>query len=470
MPKEMSIVSNIHLTGRGLFLIITLSMAFILMDVFLIKFYDTIDKNMIPLMVKKIIFSVVSFLCVILQLIVLRYLKQLTLKTKISKIINVELISKIVHVSQYSLMVLLAFMIFQLFYLNYYSSLLLILFVAITYGIASILILKTAMSFISWYKLNHNFIFLIYSISFGLIAFNLILTSITVDKILSEKPVQIREFAGGSMDISGGKYKLLSNLVKISSIMSFIGIWFTTALLMYTTTEKIIKKVRYWIILSTPLVYFLLGYFVQDIFGTVLFSYFSSNPILIALTLSSIFILSKPVGGLIFGLLFWRISRLVRSDRTLREYMIVSGYGFLLLFSANQASLLALGPYPPFGLVTILFMVIGSYLVFTGISNSAVLIARDKVLRKEFYRNAMRQLDLLGAIGVAQMEKEIIKNYKSIEKRIKQPEMRDRRFEKDNAREVLHGLVDDMDKDKVREILHDVLSEVYSKSKAKSDS
>jgi len=36
------------------------------------------------------------------------------------------------------------------------------------------------------------------------------------------------------------------------------------------------------------------------------------------------------------------------------------------------------------------------------LANSAVLVAKDKELRKEFYRNAASQLDLLRAIGVTQ--------------------------------------------------------------------
>ena len=44
-----------------------------------------------------------------------------------------------------------------------------------------------------------------------------------------------------------------------------------------------------------------------------------------------------------------------------------------------------------------------------------------------------------------------------------------RHFEKDNVREALHGLVDDLDKEDVREILHDVLDDVYSKSKTNTD-
>jgi DUF438 domain-containing protein len=112
----------------------------------------------------------------------------------------------------------------------------------------------------------------------------------------------------------------------------------------------------------------------------------------------------------------------------------------------------------------------GSYLVLTGITLSAALLARDKELRSEFYRSAMSQLSLLKTIGVTEMENQLIKSYKSLEKQTRPLDTKETRFEKDNVREVLHGLVDELDKDDVREILHDVLTDVYSKSKTNTDS
>jgi hypothetical protein len=440
-------------------------MGIILVDTFLIKFYDTLDKNIIPIDIKKIIFSVIAFLCIVLQIIVLRYLKNLNSKTKVDTRIHVDLINNIVKVSQYFLIALFAFIVFQMFYFNYYDTLVLMLIIVTTYGIASLLIGKTMIPFISWYRINRKPVFLLYSISMSMILFNLILTPTIVNIILSEKPEQIRQFAGGSMDISGGRYNFLSNLVKISSILSFASIWFTTALLMRTAKDRFVKEVRYWIILSTPLVYFLLSYFAQDLFGTVLFPLIRSDPILISLALTTIFILSKPIGGIIFGLLFWRISRLVSFDKILREYMIISGFGFLLLFSANQSTLLVLGPYPPFGSITISVLILATYLILIGIYTSATLVSTNIQLRKFIYRltTDSKFVNLLGEIGVSEMEKDIIKNYKSIEKRTK-------RFEKDDLREIMHDVVDDLDKEYLREVVHDVLTEVYSKSKPKNNS
>ena len=57
-----------------------------------------------------------------------------------------------------------------------------------------------------------------------------------------------------------------------------------------------------------------------------------------------------------------------------------------------------------------------------------------------------------------------------MEKQTRSLDTKESRFEKDNVREILHGLVDDLDKDEVREILHDVLTDVYSKSKTNTNS
>ena len=194
----------------------------------------------------------------------------------------------------------------------------------------------------------------------------------------------------------------------------------------------------------------------------------SSSPVSFAIINSIIFGATKQIGGLFFSFAFLAASALLQKY-VIHKDLLISAVGVAILFGSVDIDSLLYATYPPFGILTISFMAIGSYLVFTGITNSAVLVARDRVLRKEFYNNAMSQLDLLKAIGVTQMEKELVQNYKSVEKRLNQPKITDGPFEKDNVREVLHGLVDDMDKEDVREILHDVLTEVYKKSRPKDN-
>jgi hypothetical protein len=45
--------------------------------------------------------------------------------------------------------------------------------------------------------------------------------------------------------------------------MSFFSIWVTTAILMNYYRERLINAIVYWVILSVPLVYFVITYFYQ---------------------------------------------------------------------------------------------------------------------------------------------------------------------------------------------------------------
>jgi hypothetical protein len=408
MIKGVSKIKTVGPSTHKIFLIVLVLMTIILVDTFLLRFYDTIDKNFIPNQMKKIIFSVISILCLAFQLIILRHLIKLNSRAKVDRRMDIRLVSKILRSSMYLMIALFGILVFQIIYLNYYDTILLMAIVGITYGISSLIVGKTIFSFILWYKVSRNPIFLLYSASMAIILFNLMLTPLIVNLILNEKPDKIREYAGGSFDVSGGKYTLLFVMVKITSVLSFSGIWLTTAVLMHKTNDRFVKEIRYWVLLSIPLVYFMLAYFAQNIFGTILYPFISSDPVLFSLILTTVFIISKPVGGVIFGLLFWRISRLVSFDRTLREYLIISGYGFLLLFSANQFTLLVLGPYPPFGAVTITVLMISTYLIFIGIYTSATLVSANNELRKFIYQTVTGS-KFLNLLGKAEVEREIRK-------------------------------------------------------------
>jgi hypothetical protein len=61
-------------------------------------------------------------------------------------------------------------------------------------------------------------------------------------------------------------------------------------------------------------------------------------------------------------------------------------------------------PYPPFGLPTISFIGLASYLVLAGIYSSAISAAEDSKLRQSIRNFALKETKLLDSIGMAQME------------------------------------------------------------------
>ncbi|MFY9872579.1 MAG: hypothetical protein WAK17_22955, partial [Candidatus Nitrosopolaris sp.] len=70
-----------------------------------------------------------------------------------------------------------------------------------------------------------------------------------------------------------------------------------------------------------PLVYFLISYFYQFILSNILISYLEFDPITVSIALGAFLSLSKPIGGVFFGVAFWKISRTISYEKNIKTYM-----------------------------------------------------------------------------------------------------------------------------------------------------
>jgi hypothetical protein len=189
----------------------------------------------------------------------------------------------------------------------------------------------------------------------------------------------------------------------ISSVISFMLWWVATVSVLRSYSGKSGK--RYWFVLSIPLVYFLIQF--QPLFQIIFSSFVASHPVLFSIGYTLVFTLSKPLGGILFGISFWAVARKLSSNNVARNYMIISAYGLVLVFVSNQAAVLVSAPYPPFGLATTSFMGLSSYLLLVGIYCSAISVAEDSKLRKTILKLAVGETKFLHSIGTAQMEDEL---------------------------------------------------------------
>jgi hypothetical protein len=308
---------------------------------------------------------------------------------------------------------LIGFLIFQQFYYSFYYTSIVTAVIALSYGFAAGFVIWLALLFFSWYKSRHDKIVLLYSISISVIAFNLIMTATFMSVKVNERPDLAGEYIGTSGDLTAGRHQLLDNIYRISSFMSFFSLWITTAILMNSYRERLINAILYWIVLSIPLVYFVITYFYQYILGNLLSSFLEFDPVSVSIIIGAFLALSKPIGGLLFGIVFWNISRIISYEINIKTYMIISGWGILLIFSSNQAVTQIVSPYPPFGLATITVLVSASYLMLLGIYNSATLVSANNELRRSIHKHALES-KLLGSIGHAEMEKEIQNTVKQV--------------------------------------------------------
>ena len=137
------------------------------------------------------------------------------------------------------------------------------------------------------------------------------------------------------------------------------------------------------------------------------------SPLILGILYLLTFSATKQVGGILFAMVFLTASTIV-SRQKLRLSLITSAIGMAILFGSVEIDSLLHAVYPPFGLVTISFMPLGSYLLFAGIFVSARFISQDVEIRREFHKRAESQSALLKSIGMTQMEKELEKTFKSV--------------------------------------------------------
>ena len=430
-----------------IFLVIPCMMLFIILDTSIINIYDLVNKSYHSLEFKKYFFAITSITCLILEIVIINHIRKLFVTNQLINKSKFKIINTYVLISQYLLIFLVSLINFQQFYFNYYDSLLLMFIVIISYGIPSILLLQTATLFLRWYKINKKMIPLLYFVSLIMLVFNFIIINIVVNVSIDLRPDHTREFIGGSMNILTGKYEVLNFYYGVSTILSFVSIWFTTTILLYSSESKGSIQVRYLFLLGLPLFYFLIGYFGQNTIYKFLFSFDFANPIYISIFLTLIFSLSKPVGGIIFGIVFWNAAKLFPYNKLIKEYLIYTGIGFLFLFSANQSTILAFTPYPPFGVTAITILIISSYFILIGISTSANLIAKNVKLRQSIYQ-ITKESNLLNLIGSAEMEKEMKETMKKIMKKTES-------IQQDKEEQI--------DENKLRQYLEDVIKELKNK-------
>jgi hypothetical protein len=384
-----------------------------IVDISIVKINDLIDKFFIPQQGRLILFAVNSTLCIFLQFCLVMYIHTFFQRERLNRTLKVKAIYVGSLLSLSVLASLIGFLIFQQFYYSFYYTSIVTIVIALSYGIAAGFVIWLALLFFSWYRSRHDKIVLLYSISISVIAFNLIMTATFMSVKVNERPHIAGEYIGTSGDLTAGRHQLLDNIYRISSFMSFFSLWITTAILMNSYRERLINAILYWIVLSIPLVYFVITYFYQYILGNLLSSFLEIDPVSVSIIIGAFLALSKPIGGILFGVVFWNISRIISYEINIKTYMIISGWGILLIFSSNQAVTQIVSPYPPFGLVTITVLVSASYLMLLGIYNSATLVSANNELRRSIHKHALES-KLLGTIGHAQMEKEIQKTVEQV--------------------------------------------------------
>jgi hypothetical protein len=194
-----------------------------------------------------------------------------------------------------------------------------------------------------------------------------------------------------------------------SHILSFLLLWGSTAMLLHTYSKKL-GKVRFWTIISIPIVSFLSIFVIVTPFVTSI-SHGNNDTAMsfeIILVDALGYTLPAAVSGILFGLPFWTIARSFDHNSALKDYMIMAGSGFAIFELAINGSVM-LASYPPLGLASVSFVGLSSYLILMGIYSSAISMSGDVKLRQAIRKSAIEESKLLVGNGSTQIMQKIEK-------------------------------------------------------------
>lgn len=380
---------------RALFVILSLTIVALIVDTSIVKIYRLITPIFSEWDIAT--FIVIAIVYSIAQYILLRNAKRISESSR-----HFAPIQKIVALMQFVLIGLIVTVILQMIIISGYSAAIVVVAIAASYSLAISMTGLLAIRFYSWFRSNRNIVVLAYCIAAVAISVNAAFTLVYVSFGLLGVSGVVHPHIG-HVTVFGQYSSLLNSGYVLSSIVSFTAMWLATILLLQHHSKKL-GKLKFAILVSIPLAYFLIQF--QPLILEIFSAYRTFDPVLFNIVYTMIFSLSKPVGGILFGIAFWVLARNIR-HKTLRDYLIVAGIGLILLFTSNQATVLINLPYPPFGMATISFMGMSAYLVLLGIYFSAVSVAQDMNLRRSIRNSVERQFNLLDNIGMAEVQKEM---------------------------------------------------------------
>ena len=301
-------------------------------------------------------------------------------------------LERILTIVQYILLAILVLVNLQIILNAQYSIVLLELGVAISYGFAVIVMGLLLYSLFSWFRVNRSIVVLLYGLAAFMISIYIISVAIIFTISLQEKPVVTTPQSEivFSAVLPGTIIDVLNSLQTYSSITFFFLIWGGTILLLGENIHRI-GKIKFWVLMSSPMIawtiFFLLFYQVVNIALPV--GYDPIMDIVVPVLLLS----SSQIAALILiGANFRSMAKAIRIP-IIKDYMMITAYGFILFFAATSATISAAG-YPPFGLVNVLLLGPFSFLILNGLYRSAICVAEDTKLRQSIKTLALRGIVL----------------------------------------------------------------------------
>ena len=350
-------------------------------------------------------FIFVAACYVVGQYFILQFVKERTIDIR-AKSIQLNITHRVVTVVQYILVAIFIFVILEILVTQQYHLINLVAATVISYTLNVVLLILFAGQLLKWYRSNRNsIVIMLYSISALALAFTSFVALVADYRnlmikealIIPQSPIIFPSFDPGTLTT------LISDIWRHSVNVATLLVWSTTVLLLYhhfNTLNKL-AKVKFCILITLPLIYYLSTILVD-------FDLYTPQADSEAFYYYAFLSLNATAVGVLYGLAFRTVAKSIRPNSAVRDYIIISAYGFVLLFIANQASLTPT-PYPPFCLAGVSIMGLSAYLIYIGIYSAGISMSEDINLRQTIRKSAIEESKVLVSIGSAQIHQQLEK-------------------------------------------------------------
>jgi len=292
-----------------------------------------------------------------------------------------------------------------------YDLFILITITTVSNGFASVAMFYLFKQLLGYYKSHQNYAILSYAISGIIISITAVVTIIFMVPIILSKPPFISSMTDVVFPVflPGSIIDKLDYAFYILSILSFISIWTGTVGLLAHYSKKV-GYVKFWIVMSLPLVFYLGQIIVIYSQIPLLFFRIDINSFLFYYRV--IFTLSSTLGGLLFSLPFFLLSQKTSKKSSMHQHLIILGIGMVLFFISGSATVYHT-PYPPYGLATVALIGTSSYLLFLGLYSSAISLSQDKELYK-LIKTSAKEWKFFLKMSDAEVERGILEKVGSV--------------------------------------------------------
>ena len=448
----LSIVSTLSGSKQALILISLIVVLTVVDSQFINIFYGT--ELGTPGNLHLLLFASFVIVASIINTILLLFVKRNDVHSTTSRSLLFRAAYIGTSIVQYTISLILFIMISEMFIFHEYNKIFSLLVVYLSHFWSAIILGILSLRFIQWFRYATSFSILIYAVVFSMILFLILITI----------PLLTQQFTNQSQLIYPRNYtSLIATVIVPSRDIAFIyGLggyvlplmiipsWILTVLLLKPYANRIGKK-RFWLVVSIPLLYQLFTFIVRD-------TNLVTDPTLVQIIYSQqfqiIFGISYQISGLFFAIAFLSIGRKMK-QKNMKNYLIICSISIVSLFSSMQPGMPFYAVYPPFGLVTLLFLGLSSYLLLVGMLGCAAYVSRDIELRREIYRGLEVNADVLKKIGMAETQREIEKRVLPLANKIKLSD------------EMRRHMDTDPDEEDVKTMIEDVLNEIHKGSHIK---